>query len=160
MRVAEAGEFGAQSDTAASEQSKRFSAGAATLFHFAPHMKINFQRLNHVQLCIPPDTEASAREFYGGLLGLAEIEKPAPLKANGGLWFEIAGIQLHIGVERGQFKSKRHPAFEVENIEAVRSYLEQSGVRTKDEISLAGITRFSFFDPFDNRIELMERATD
>jgi catechol 2,3-dioxygenase-like lactoylglutathione lyase family enzyme len=157
VRVAEAGEFGAQSDIAATGTWKRF-AGAATLFHFKSRMKINFQRLNHVQLCIPPDAEGRAREFYGGLLGLAEIEKPAPLKANGGLWFEIADVQLHVGVERDQSKSKRHPAFEVENIEAVRAYLEQNGVRTKDEISVAGIKRFSFFDPFDNRIELLEKT--
>jgi catechol 2,3-dioxygenase-like lactoylglutathione lyase family enzyme len=159
VRVAEAGEFGAQSDIAASEQPERL-AGAATLFHFESRMNINFHRLDHVQLCIPPDAEGRAREFYGRLLGLTEIEKPAPLRANGGLWFEIAGIQLHIGVERDQSKSKRHPAFEVENIEAVRSYLEQNGVRTKDETPVAGIKRFSLFDPFDNRIELLERTTD
>ena len=123
-------------------------------------MKINFQKLDHLQLCIPPDAEEQAREFYGRLLGLAEIEKPAPLRANGGLWFEIADIQLHIGVERDQSKSKRHPAFEVEQVEAVRSYLEASGVRTRDEPALAGIKRFSFFDPFDNRIELLERTGD
>jgi catechol 2,3-dioxygenase-like lactoylglutathione lyase family enzyme len=158
VRVAEAGEFGAQSDIAAPVKLKR-CAGAATLFHFKSRMKINFRRLDHVQLCIPPDAEGRAREFYGGLLGLAEIEKPAPLKANGGLWFRIAGIQLHIGVERDQSKSKRHPAFEVEQIEAVRTYLEQNGVRTKDEISLAAVKRFSFFDPFDNRIELLEKTT-
>jgi catechol 2,3-dioxygenase-like lactoylglutathione lyase family enzyme len=121
-------------------------------------MKINIKRLNHVQLCVPPGAEPAAREFYGTLLGLREIEKPAPLRANGGLWFEVADIQLHIGVERDQTKSKRHPAFEVENIEAVRSYLEANGVRTKDEIALAGIERFSFFDPFDNRIELLENT--
>ena len=121
-------------------------------------MKINIKRLDHVQLCVPPGAEKRAREFYGGLLGLTEIEKPAPLRANGGLWFEIADIQLHIGVEREQSKSKRHPAFEVENASGVRSYLEQNGVRTKDEIPLAGMERFSFFDPFDNRIEFFERT--
>jgi catechol 2,3-dioxygenase-like lactoylglutathione lyase family enzyme len=123
-------------------------------------MKINFRKLDHIQLCIPPEAETSAREFYGELLGLREIDKPAPLRANGGLWFEIADIQLHIGVERNQSESKRHPAFEVENIEAVRNYLEAKGVRTRDESSLAHVRRFSFFDPFNNRIELLERTTD
>ncbi|HYP01087.1 MAG TPA: VOC family protein [Pyrinomonadaceae bacterium] len=121
-------------------------------------MKINIKRLDHVQLCVPPGAEEAAREFYGGLLGLPEIEKPAPLRANGGLWFEIADIQLHIGVERDQTKSKRHPAFEVEDAAGVRKFLEQNGVRTKDEIALAGLERFSFFDPFDNRIEFFERT--
>ncbi|HEV7903692.1 MAG TPA: VOC family protein [Pyrinomonadaceae bacterium] len=121
-------------------------------------MKINIKRLDHVQLCVPPGTEDAAREFYGTLLGLREIEKPALLRANGGLWFEVADIQLHIGVERDQTKSKRHPAFEVEDIKNIRRYLEANGVRTKDEISVAGLERFSFFDPFDNRIELLEKT--
>lgn len=121
-------------------------------------MKINIKRLDHVQLCVPPGAEDAAREFYGTLLGLREIEKPAPLRANGGLWFEVADIQLHIGVERDQTKSKRHPAFEVVDIKAIRSYLEANGVRTRDEISVAGLERFSFFDPFDNRIELLEKT--
>ena len=123
-------------------------------------MRPNFKRLNHVQICIPPGAETAAREFYGQLLGLIEIEKPAVLRANGGLWFQIADIQLHIGVETNQTKSKRHPAFEVEGVEAVRAYLEQHGVRTRDEPQLAGIRRFSFFDPFDNRIELLEIVGD
>jgi catechol 2,3-dioxygenase-like lactoylglutathione lyase family enzyme len=123
-------------------------------------MRPNFKRLDHVQLCIPPGAEETARAFYGGLLGLTEIDKPAPLRANGGLWFQIADIQLHIGVEANQTKSKRHPAFEVEDVAGVRRYLEAHGVPTRDEPQLAGIARFSFFDPFDNRIELMERIGD
>ena len=35
--------------------------------------------LDHVQVAAPPGWEAEARRFYGGLLGLAELEKPEPL---------------------------------------------------------------------------------
>jgi catechol 2,3-dioxygenase-like lactoylglutathione lyase family enzyme len=120
-------------------------------------VKNNDKRLDHVQLCVPSGGEARARLFYGGLLGLKEIEKPAPLQANGGMWFEIADVQLHIGVEDTAAKSKRHPAFEVENVAEVRKYLEANGVRTRDEPNITGVRRFSFFDPFDNRIEFLER---
>ncbi|MDQ3754632.1 MAG: VOC family protein [Acidobacteriota bacterium] len=122
-------------------------------------MKIHFKKLDHIQICIPTGAEAQAREFYGKLLGLAETVKPEPLRASGGMWFQIADIQLHVSIENHQSQSKRHPAFEVENIEAVRAYLEESGVRTRDERQLEGVKRFSFFDPFDNRIELLEKAT-
>jgi catechol 2,3-dioxygenase-like lactoylglutathione lyase family enzyme len=122
-------------------------------------MKINFKRLDHVQLCYPCDGEALAREFYGALLGLTEIEKPAPLKASGGMWYEVADVQLHLGVEDAAAKSKRHPAFEVENVASVRKFLEENGVRTRDEKDIEGVKRFSFFDPFDNRIEFLERTT-
>jgi catechol 2,3-dioxygenase-like lactoylglutathione lyase family enzyme len=121
-------------------------------------MKIKVKRLDHVQVCIPRDAEARAREFYGGLLGLREIEKPEVLKKNGGLWYEVADIQLHIGVEDAVAPSKRHPAFEVERIAEVRTYLEQNDVRTKNEPSLPGVERFSFFDPFGNRVELLEKT--
>ncbi|HEX8559648.1 MAG TPA: VOC family protein [Pyrinomonadaceae bacterium] len=122
-------------------------------------MKIRFGRLDHVQVCIPRGTEAEAREFYGGLLGLEEVEKPEALRANGGMWYAVAGAQLHLGVEDGVAPSKRHPAFEVEDARGVRAYLEGRGVRTKDEPDIPGVVhRFSLFDPFGNRIELLEKT--
>ncbi len=122
-------------------------------------MKIKFNRLDHVQVCIPPEAEAQAREFYGGLLGLEEIEKPEVLKKNGGMWYSVADVQLHVGVEAAVAPSKRHPAFEVEDAANVRAYLEQHGVRIKNEPDIPGVLhRFSFFDPFGNRIELFEKT--
>jgi catechol 2,3-dioxygenase-like lactoylglutathione lyase family enzyme len=121
-------------------------------------MKITFKRLDHVQVCIPRGAEGEAREFYGGLLGLEEIEKPEAIKKNGGMWYSVADVQLHVGVEDSVAQSKRHPAFEVENVEGVRAFLERNGVRTKDETAIPGMRRFSFFDPFGNRIELLEKS--
>jgi catechol 2,3-dioxygenase-like lactoylglutathione lyase family enzyme len=121
-------------------------------------MNIHFKRLNHVQLCIPFGEEERAREFYTQVLGLEEIEKPDVLKPNGGLWFEIADIQLHIGVEEMQGKSKRHPAFEIEGLEEIREHLRANQVKIKEEPSIPGMNRLSFFDPFGNRIELMEKT--
>jgi catechol 2,3-dioxygenase-like lactoylglutathione lyase family enzyme len=121
-------------------------------------MKITFKRLDHVQVCIPPGAERQAREFYGGLLGLEEIEKPEAIRKNGGMWYRVADAQLHVGVEDAGAPSKRHPAFEVENVAGVRAFLEQSGVRTKDETAIPGMSRFSFLDPFGNRIELLEKS--
>jgi catechol 2,3-dioxygenase-like lactoylglutathione lyase family enzyme len=122
-------------------------------------MKINFKRLDHVQVCIPPGAEARAREFYSRVLGLEEIEKPAALKSRGGLWYKIADVQLHLGVEpeTGNL-TKRHPAFEVERLEEVRAHLGGNGVSLREETDLPGVRRFSFFDPFGNRFELMERT--
>ena len=122
-------------------------------------MKITFKRLDHVQVCIPRDADAQAREFYGGLLGLEEIEKPAALKENGGMWYSVADVQLHVGVEETVAKTKRHPAFDVADAKGVRAYLEEHGVRTKDEPDIPGVVhRFSLYDPFGNRIELLEKS--
>lgn len=119
-------------------------------------MRIKFNRLNHIQLCIPIGAEARAREFYCGLLGLNEIEKPDDLKKNGGFWLQIADIELHIGAEDIEHRSKRHPAFEVENLEAIKQMLLAEGVRIKEDGPLPRFNRFSFYDPFNNRIELLE----
>lgn len=122
------------------------------------NMKPKIKRLDHVQICILIGEENKARDFYGNVLGLREIEKPEALELNGGLWFEIADIQLHIGIEEAQSKSKRHPAFEVEDLEATRKYLQEHDVCIKEETKIPNINRFSFLDPFGNRIEFLEIA--
>jgi hypothetical protein len=56
--------------------------------------------LDHDQLAAPTGCEAEARRFFGELLGLAELEKPDPLRSRGGVWFALGGRgQLHVGVE-------------------------------------------------------------
>ena len=119
--------------------------------------KIKFKRLDHIQICIPKGKEDEARKFYAGIIGLKEIPKPIELIPNGGLWFEIADIQLHIGTEDEISKSKRHPAFEIENLNDIKEYLEDMKVIIKDETQIPGIERFSFTDPFGNRIELLRK---
>ncbi len=102
--------------------------------------------------------EKRTRAFYSDVLGLKEIPKPNSLMINGGMWYEIAGIELHIGIEHmGLEKSKRHPAFEVEDLNRVRDYLTNSGVEIKEDIPIPGVKRFSIYDPFGNRIELLEK---
>ncbi|QOR68382.1 VOC family protein [Cytobacillus suaedae] len=121
-------------------------------------MIIQYKRLNHVQICIPFGEEDNAKRFYTDLLGLEEIEKPESLKANGGLWYQIGDIELHIGAEdMGNYKSKRHPAFEISNLIETRDFLEKHDVKTQDEKPIPNVDRFSFFDPFGNRIEFLEK---
>lgn len=119
---------------------------------------IKFKRLDHIQICIPTGKEDEARRFYTDIIGLTEIPKPIELIANGGLWYQISDIQFHIGTENEINKSKRHPAFEVTNIQAARTHLENCGVKIKEEIQVPGQIRFSFIDPFDNRIELLQKT--
>jgi catechol 2,3-dioxygenase-like lactoylglutathione lyase family enzyme len=126
-------------------------------------MKINFKRLDHVQISIPKGAEEKARRFYSGVLDLEEIEKPDSLKPSGGVWFKIADVELHLGVESifSQYSgwnpfTKQHLAIEVENIDEVKKFLTTKRVGLKEEIQIPGRKRFSFFDPFGNRIELIE----
>lgn len=118
---------------------------------------IHFKRLDHVQICIPTGKEEEARKFYTNIIGLTEIPKPEALLVNGGLWYQVADIQLHIGTETITGRSKRHPAFEISNLDEARQHLLSKGVMIKEEIQIPGQKRFSFIDPFDNRIELFRK---
>ncbi|MFN0036448.1 MAG: VOC family protein [Saprospiraceae bacterium] len=118
---------------------------------------INIKRLDHIQICIPTGKENEARQFYTDIIGLTEIPKPLELIPNGGLWYQVADIQFHIGTENEINISKRHPAFEVTDINGARKHLDNHGVKIKEETQIPGQIRFSFIDPFGNRIELLQK---
>lgn len=113
--------------------------------------------LHHIQLAMPEGREQEARAFYGGVLGLREVDKPKELRARGGVWFESAHIRFHLGVETPfSAARKAHPAFRVENLEQAIATLRQNGLAFRPDIDLPGIRRLYVDDPFGNRIELLE----
>ena len=117
--------------------------------------------LNHIQIEAPAGCEAAARAFFGGLLGLAEIEKPANLQARGGAWFACGAQQIHIGVVvHFEPRRKGHPALEVRGLDAWRERLAAASVPITDDEPLPGWNRFYISDPWGNRIELLERADE
>ena len=115
--------------------------------------------IDHVQLAFPPGGDAAARTFYGEVLGLTEIAKPAAMRARGGMWFEAGPIQIHLGVEPDMRPSiKAHPALVVTDFDAWRARLAAAGCRWQDANAdeIPGIRRGHTWDPFGNRIELIE----
>lgn len=116
--------------------------------------------LDHVQVAAPrrEGVEQQARDFYAGLLGLRELEKPDILKPKGGVWFSLGGGELHVGLE-DQFSPalKAHPALHVRDLPALRRALEETGIVIAEAEPIPGVSRFYVSDPFGNRIELMER---
>ena len=116
--------------------------------------------LDHVQLAMPAGQEALAREFYVGILGLAEVPKPANLAKRGGAWFESGTLRVHLGVE-SEFRpaKKAHPAFLVQRLDAITQHLQQAGVAVVSDEPLEGYHRIYISDPFGNRIELLEQVT-
>ena len=115
--------------------------------------------IHHAQIMIPAGGEAVARKFYGELLGMIEIEKPAALRGRGGLWLQAGDRQLHIGVESpgvDRVETRAHVAYEVTKLDAWRGRLEAAGIAITDGERLPGLRRFELRDPFGNRIELVE----
>ena len=106
--------------------------------------------------------EEQARAFYGGLLGLPEIEKPAALAARGGCWFACG----HAAAPRRRQRpvraaTKAHPALAVRDAEALAVLLARlgaAGCETRRDVELPGLARGFVDDPFGNRIELVALA--
>lgn len=112
---------------------------------------------DHFQIAMPAGEEAAARRFYGELLGLEQIEKPAALAGRGGCWFQGPGIQLHLGVESGFSPARKaHPAFLAADLEALRARLATAGTAIVPDDSLPHVARFYAQDPFGNRIEFIQ----
>lgn len=115
--------------------------------------------IDHVQVTASPGDEDALRRFYAGLLGLREIDKPAALRARGGLWFETANLPLHVGIDRPAATnrgSRRHVGFRVRDLPAVRAILERAGFPIeRDEAPIPGVERFYTRDPAGNRVELL-----
>ncbi|WP_416825147.1 VOC family protein [Ectobacillus polymachus] len=120
-------------------------------------MSFIFKTIDHIQLAAPLGSEETARNFFKGILGWDEIEKPKDLKKRGGVWFTFGNQQIHIGIEEPFSPAKKaHPAFEVEHIEELKRHLITNGVHVIEDDKLPGAKRFYISDPFGNRIELLE----
>ena len=116
--------------------------------------------LDHVQIAIPAGGEAAARDYYGSLIGLEEIAKPAALAGRGGCWFQLGDRQLHLGIE-DPFRAakKAHVALSTDTLAVLRDRIEEAGFDTRDDVPLDdGRRRFFSDDPFGNRIEFIGGA--
>jgi len=115
--------------------------------------------IDHVQIAMPEGQEDTARAFYINILGFTEIPKPPALIKRGGTWFQSGNVQLHLGVEK-DFRSARkaHPAFIVDELDAILEKVQQAGYEwDESQPPLDGYKRAHIYDPFGNRIELMEK---
>lgn len=120
-------------------------------------MTFVFKSIDHVQLAAPKGSEIIAKRFFGEILGFQEVEKPELLKKKGGVWFEFGNYQIHIGIEEPFAPAKKaHPAFQIENLEALKIHLTLNEISYTVDTDLPGANRIYVHDPFGNRIEILE----
>ena len=114
--------------------------------------------LDHVQLAMPRGGEQRARTYFGGMLGLEELEKPEALALRGGVWFLLPdGRQIHLGVEEPfRPNEKAHPALVCAVLEGLALRLGEHGHPVRWNGELAPRRRFYSEDPFGNRLEFLE----
>src|ERR671924_1116 len=85
--------------------------------------------LHHVNVTVPPALEAAAKEFYGAVLGLKQIPKPAAARQSGA-WYQIGNNQLHLSVEDQPHESlsSRHVCFAVADLAVAEQRFRDAGV--------------------------------
>jgi catechol 2,3-dioxygenase-like lactoylglutathione lyase family enzyme len=113
--------------------------------------------IHHVQLACPRGSEPALREFYSGVLGFDEVQKPPGLAARGGCWFRGHDIELHLGVEE-DFRASRkaHPGLLVAGLDPWADRLRNAGYPALFDDEFPGMRRFYSQDPYGNRLEFLE----
>jgi catechol 2,3-dioxygenase-like lactoylglutathione lyase family enzyme len=117
-------------------------------------------RLQHTTIPMTPGGNEEARRFYGGVLRLPEKPVPSSLDAGRIVWFSVSndGDELHVladdGAEPG--KSGQHLCLVVDDLDDVRQALIADGVSIGEEPVIHNRPRFSFRDPFGNKVEITE----
>jgi catechol 2,3-dioxygenase-like lactoylglutathione lyase family enzyme len=113
--------------------------------------------LDHIQISIPAGKLEEALRFYEQTMHFKRVPKPAELSSSGA-WFEQGGINLHIGEEKNFATDGRaHPAFKVRDVQSIVDACIAAGYKHRWDSGPNGYKRGSVFDPFGNRIELMEK---
>ncbi len=118
-------------------------------------------RLQHVSLPVPDSAGSleEARRFYGEILAFDEVPRPSVFPGIG-IWYAVGDQELHLFSEPAGVaanpQSRRHPCFQVDDIDDLRAHLGVSGVTTRDhDGAIPGRPRFFAVDPFGNTLEFV-----
>jgi catechol 2,3-dioxygenase-like lactoylglutathione lyase family enzyme len=121
---------------------------------------MSIRRLHHTSIPMPIGGNDEARRFYTGVLGLREIPPPSTLSRDRLVWFSVSddGDELHVlTVDDFQPNTNgQHLCLVVDDLDAVRQALVAAGLDIGEEPTIAYRPRFSFRDPFNNKIEITE----
>jgi catechol 2,3-dioxygenase-like lactoylglutathione lyase family enzyme len=115
---------------------------------------LQIEKIDHCSVLIT-DVERS-RRFYGGLLGLTEINKPRTFDFVV-VWYDLGNQHIHLLLkDRPDTISPRHFALRVADAAAARQYFKEHGVATDETTLIPGADRFFIRDPDGNRIEIIQ----
>ena len=114
---------------------------------------IGARRIDHVAIDITDVGRAKA--FYGGLLGLQEIPRPASFTF-GGAWYQIGPEVLHLVAREEIFApAPHHFCLWVEDVKKTADVVSGAGYQViwDTKYKIPGIDRFFTRDPDGNRVE-------
>jgi catechol 2,3-dioxygenase-like lactoylglutathione lyase family enzyme len=115
--------------------------------------------LHHVNVTVPPELEEATKHFYGSVLGLEQVPKPAAARPTGA-WYQIGYNQLHLSVDdeqRGPLSS-RHICFNVSDLGDTEKRFRDAGFEIiPDPRPIPGTQRFYVRDPGGNQLEIVQQ---
>lgn len=120
-------------------------------------MPIGSVKIHHVNVTVPAALEEAAKNFYGDLMELEQIEKPDGPRKHIGAWYQLGELQLHLSIEEGlrNQESNRHVCYSVADIPTALSAFRSAGIDvTSEEQLVNGGSRFFVRDPAGNLIEI------
>ncbi len=118
-------------------------------------------QLHHVNVTVTPELETATKEFYGTVLGLEQVPKPAAARQTGA-WYQIGATQLHLSVEDEAYGplSSRHICYVVSDLSAAEKRFREAGVEIiSDPRPIPGTRRFYVRDPGGNQLEIVQRVS-
>lgn len=113
---------------------------------------LQLKRTDHYTINYPEGREDELLSFYKETLQLQQIPNLVPRT----FWFTMGDIELHLALGKTELKESRHVAFEVEDLEGIRTFLTEREITIERTSKIEGRERFFFRDPFGNRFELVE----
>jgi catechol 2,3-dioxygenase-like lactoylglutathione lyase family enzyme len=122
-------------------------------------MSLEIIELNHVNVTVPQVLEDETKHFYGVILGLTQLQKPAGSRTNMGAWYELGGVQLHLSIENevDNRASDRHVCYLVRDLQEAAQHFDAAGVSIiPDPRPVAGRPRIYVRDPGGNLIEIAQ----
>jgi catechol 2,3-dioxygenase-like lactoylglutathione lyase family enzyme len=116
-------------------------------------------KLHHVNVTVPAELEKAAKEFYGSVVGLKQIPKPATSRQSGA-WYEVGNAQLHLSVEAEEPPlSSRHVCFTVSDLGKAEQRFRAAGVEIiPDPRPNPDSPRFYVRDPGGNQLEIAQAS--
>jgi catechol 2,3-dioxygenase-like lactoylglutathione lyase family enzyme len=114
--------------------------------------------LHHVNVTVSAELEAATKEFYGSVLGLQQVPKPAASRQSGA-WYQIGATQLHLSIEDGaeRAQSSSHVCFTVDDLGAAEKRFREAGIEIiPDPRPVPGSPRFYVRDPGGNQLEIAQ----
>jgi catechol 2,3-dioxygenase-like lactoylglutathione lyase family enzyme len=118
-----------------------------------------WQGMHHIALTIPPGAEPQVRAFYGGILGMTEVDDPSRGDGDGGCQFRSGDLEFDFDVDLSAAvpcPRDAHPGTVVADIDALAARLADQGVPVQWDDRFLGYRRFYARDPLGNRLEFLQ----